>query len=494
MRPDPSALRARLRAIVGPANVLDSAQDMAAHLSDWRGRYHGEALAVVRPGDTAEVSAVVAACAAAGVAMVPQGGNTSLCGGATPLGDGRAVVVSLTRMKRIRALDAENDTLTVEAGCTLAQVQAAAAAADRLFPLALASEGSCMIGGNLSTNAGGVQVLRYGNTRDLVLGLEVVLADGRVWDGLRGLRKDNTGYDLKQLFIGAEGTLGIITAAVLKLFPAIRSRATAWAAVPDPQAAVRLLGRLRAECGDRVSAFEIVGRAALDLVLRHIPGARDPLADAAPWAVLVELGDPGLGAPLAEQLEAALATAADLGLVTDAAIAASGSQAQALWALRENISEAQRIEGVSIKHDVSVPVSRIPEFLECAGAALRQRWPDVRIVAFGHIGDGNLHYNLSKPEAGDNASFIASTPEVNRVVHDLVHTLGGSISAEHGLGQLKREEIARYKSPLELELMRSIKQALDPRALMNPGKVLPPACADPDEGLKGIPDNTITGP
>ena len=404
--------------------------------------------------------------------MVPQGGNTGLCGGATPLVDGAAVVISLARMNRIRALDADNDTLTVEAGCTLAAVQEAAAAVGRLFPLSLASEGSCLIGGNLSTNAGGVQVLRYGNTRELVLGLEVVLPDGRVWDGLRGLRKDNTGYDLKQLFIGAEGTLGIVTAAVLKLFPAIRSRATAWVAVPDPRAAVRLLGMLRAACGERVSAFEIVGRTALGLVLQHIPGARDPLAGAPAWSVLVELSDPDVDAPLDAQLQAVLGEACAQGLAADAAVAASAAQAQALWALREDISEAQRIEGVSIKHDVSVPVSRIPEFLERAGAALAARWPDVRVVAFGHIGDGNLHYNLSKPAADDNAAFIARTAEVNRIVHDLVCELGGSISAEHGLGQLKREEVLRYKPALEMELMRRVKQAFDPAGLMNPGKVL----------------------
>ncbi|HRO37351.1 FAD-binding oxidoreductase [Thauera sp.] len=465
-------LNARLRAIVGAAHVLEAEADMAPFLSDWRGRYHGRARAVVLPRDTAEVAAVVAACAQAGVAMVPQGGNTGLCGGATPLGDGAAVVISLARMNRVRAVDPDNDTLTVEAGCTLAAVQEAAQAAGRMFPLSLASEGSCRIGGNLSTNAGGVQVLRYGNTRDLVLGLEVVLPDGRVWDGLRGLRKDNTGYDLKQLFIGAEGTLGIVTAAVLKLFPAIRSRATAWVAVPDPRAAVRLLGMLRAACGDRVSAFEIVGRTALGLVLRHIPGARDPLAGAPAWTVLVELSDPAVDAPLDDQLQAVLGEAFAQGLAGDAALAASGAQAQALWALREDISEAQRIEGVSIKHDVSVPVSRIPDFLERAGEALAARWPDVRVVAFGHIGDGNLHYNLSKSVADDNAAFVARTPEVNRIVHDLVCELGGSISAEHGLGQLKREEVLRYKPALEMELMRRVKQAFDPAGLMNPGKVL----------------------
>ena len=465
-------LNARLRAIVGAANVLDGETDMAPFLSDWRGRYHGRARAVVRPRDTAEVAAVVAACAQAGVAMVPQGGNTGLCGGATPLADGAAVVINLARLDRVRALDPDNDTLTVEAGCTLAAVQEAAQAAGRLFPLSLASEGSCLIGGNLSTNAGGVQVLRYGNTRDLVLGLEVVLPDGRVWDGLRGLRKDNTGYDLKQLFIGAEGTLGIVTAAVLKLFPAIRTRATAWVAVADPRAAVRLLGLLRAACGDRVSAFEIVGRTALGLVLRHIPGARDPLAGAPAWTVLVELSDPAVDAPLEAQLEAVLGEAVAQGLASDAAVAASVAQARALWALREDISEAQRIEGVSIKHDVSVPVSRIPEFLERAGAALAARWPDIRVVAFGHIGDGNLHYNLSKAVADDNATFIARTAEVNGIVHDLVCELGGSISAEHGLGQLKREEVLRYKPALEMELMRRVKQAFDPAGLMNPGKVL----------------------
>ena len=465
-------LNARLRAIVGAANVLDGETDMAPFLSDWRGRYHGRARAVVRPRDTAEVAAVVAACAQAGVAMVPQGGNTGLCGGAPPRADGAAVVINLARLDRVRALDPDNDTLTVEAGCTLAAVQEAAQAAGRLFPLSLASEGSCLIGGNLSTNAGGVQVLRYGNTRDLVLGLEVVLPDGRVWDGLRGLRKDNTGYDLKQLFIGAEGTLGIVTAAVLKLFPAIRTRATAWVAVADPRAAVRLLGLLRAACGDRVSAFEIVGRTALGLVLRHIPGARDPLAGAPAWTVLVELSDPAVDAPLEAQLEAVLGEAVAQGLASDAAVAASVAQARALWALREDISEAQRIEGVSIKHDVSVPVSRIPEFLERAGAALAARWPDIRVVAFGHIGDGNLHYNLSKAVADDNATFIARTAEVNGIVHDLVCELGGSISAEHGLGQLKREEVLRYKPALEMELMRRVKQAFDPAGLMNPGKVL----------------------
>jgi len=458
--------------VVGAPQLLADADAMAPYLTDWRGRYSGSALAVVRPADTGEVAEIVRVCARAGVAMVPQGGNTGLCGGATPLQAGRSVVISLSRLNRVRAVDAANNTLVAEAGCTLVAVQEAAAAADRLFPLSLASEGSCEIGGNLSTNAGGVHVLRYGNMRELTLGLEVVLPDGRVWEGLRALRKDNTGYDLKQLFIGAEGTLGIITAAVLKLFPRPRARATAWVAVADPEAAVTLLGRLRMVCGDRVAAFEIIGRSALELVLKHIPGARAPLADEPEWAVLVELADTAEDAGLDALLEHELGAALEAGLALDAALAANLSQAQALWALRENISEAQRIEGVSIKHDISVPVSRIPEFLARAGALLRAAWPEVRVVAFGHIGDGNLHYNLSRPDAQDNARFIATTPEVNRVVHDLVHELGGSISAEHGLGQLKREEVTRYKPALELELMRAVKNSLDPRGLMNPGKVI----------------------
>ena len=467
-----------LCAVVDTHHVITAATDMAPYLSDWRGRYHGAARAVVRPASTQELAAVVRLCVATGVPIVPQGGNTGLCGGATPAEDGRAIVVSLERMNRIRAVDGDNNTITVEAGCTLAALQEAALAADRLFPLSLASEGSCRVGGNLSTNAGGVQVLRYGNMRELTLGLEVVLADGRIWDGLRGLRKDNTGYDLKQLFIGAEGTLGIITAAVLKLFPAIGQRGTAWLAVPDPAAAIRLLGLMRSLCGERITAFEIIGRAALDLVLQHIPGARAPLESDGDWSVLIELSDSSGAVDLAVELEAALGQALAQGLVDDAVIAHSLAQAQALWSLRENISEAQRLEGISVKHDIAVPVSRIPEFLERAQAMLLQAWPDIRIVAFGHIGDGNLHYNLSKPVELENKDFIARTPELNRKVHDLVAALGGSISAEHGLGQLKRDELVRYKSDVELDMMRAIKQALDPAGLMNPGKVLSAvACA-----------------
>jgi len=457
-----------LRAIVGATRVLTGAEEVAPFCTDWRGRYTGSASCVVLPGTTDEVAAVARTCAGASVAMVPQGGNTGLCGGATPAGG--EVVIVLTRLNRIRALDVANNSITVEAGCTLHAVQQAARDADRLFPLSLAAEGSATIGGNLATNAGGVQVLRYGNARELTLGLEVVLADGRIWNGLRGLRKDNTGYDLKHLFIGAEGTLGLITAATLKLFPRPRARATAWVAVPGPAAAVALLGRLRDAAGDNVTAFEIIGRPALDLVLKHIPGARDPLSGKPAWQVLVELS--GARADLAATLESALADAVADGLAADAVLAASEAQAAALWALRENISEAQKIEGVSIKHDIAVPVSRIAEFIARADAALAAAFPGVRIVCFGHIGDGNLHYNQSRAEAESNAEFIARTGAVNRVVHDLVHELGGSISAEHGLGQLKREEILRYKSGIEMDMMRAVKRALDPRGLMNPGKLL----------------------
>ncbi len=465
------SLEERLAGAVGPTHVLKRAE-MGPYLTDWRGRYSGVARCVVKPANAAEVAAVVSVCAEAGVPMVPQGGNTGLVGAGTPSAGGFEVLINLSRLNRIREIDLPNNTLTAEAGCVLQRVQEAAGAADRLFPLSLAAEGSCEIGGNLSTNAGGVAVLRYGNARELVLGVEVVLPDGRVWNGLRGLRKDNTGYDLKQLFIGAEGTLGIITAAVLKLFPKPRVSATAWAATRDPAAAVALLGKLQDACGERVTGFEIVGRPALDLVLKHIPGTRDPLTAPAPWCVLIELSDSLETLDLAEVLERVLEREVEAGRVLDAVLAQDLSQARALWQLRENISEAQRVEGVSIKHDISVPVSRIAEFIRRADAALLRAYPDVRIINFGHIGDGNLHYNLSKPEAAANAEFIARTPEVNRIVHDVVAELGGSISAEHGLGQLKRDEIRRYKSPVEMDLMRAVKRALDPQGLMNPGKLL----------------------
>ena len=460
-----------LQGLVGAGQVFTAPEDMAPYLTDWRRRYRGAACCVVRPGTTGEVAAVVKACVAAGAPVVPQGGNTGHVGGGIPDDSGRAVLISLSRLNRIRAIDPGNNTMTVEAGCILQTIQEAAAEAGRLFPLALAAEGSCEIGGNLSTNAGGVQVLRYGNARELALGLEVVLPDGRIWNGLRGLRKDNTGYDLKQLFIGAEGTLGIITAAVLKLFPQPKSSATAWLAIDSPQHAVGLLHAMQAEFGTQLTACELVSDVSLGMVLKHIAGAQAPL-EPSPWYLLVELSGPQEESVLREGLEAFLASAFETEMLTNAVLASSGEQARRLWALREDISEAQKVEGFSIKHDISVPVSRIPEFLVRADAALQAAYPGIRIVAFGHVGDGNLHYNQSKPESGENAEFIAAQAEVNRLVHDIVNDLGGSISAEHGIGQLKRDELRRYKSDVELEMMRAIKAAFDPKGLMNPGKVI----------------------
>ena len=406
---------------------------------------------------------MVALCAREQVAVVPQGGNTGLVGGSVPTGARRELVLSLSRMNRIRAIDALNDTATVEAGCVLAAVQQAAAAAGRLFALSLAAEGSCQIGGNLSTNAGGVNVLRYGTAREQVLGLEVVLPDGRVWDGLRALRKDNTGYDLKQLFLGAEGTLGIITAAVLRLFPRPTASATAWIALDSPKAAVELLGELRARLGDRISAFELLSRPCLEAVMAHARATQDPLAAAYPWYVLAELADNGPPAALRERVEAALADCAERGPLRDAALAHTGEQSRALWRIRESIPEAQF---ANVKHDVSVPVSRIPDFVERAGRALEAVFPAIPVFCFGHVGDGNLHYNVG------TQALMARRAQVSRIVYDVVAELGGSISAEHGLGQLKREEIRRHKDPLELEMMRALKRTLDPAGLMNPGKLL----------------------
>jgi FAD/FMN-containing dehydrogenase len=417
----------------------------------------------VRPGTTAEVAAVVRLCAREGVAVVPQGGNTGLCGGSVPTGQRREVVLSLSRLRRIRELDALNDTITVEAGCILADVQRAAVEAGRLFPVSLAAEGSCQIGGNLSTNAGGVNVLRYGSARDQVLGVEVVLPDGRVWNGLRGLRKDNTGYDLKQLFLGAEGTLGVITAAVLRLHPKPSATVTAWLAIEQPRVAVGLLGALHELLGDRLSAFELISQSCLEAVLAHAPGARAPLPQSHPWYVLVEIADSGAQALLAERVERALAECAERGAVIDAVLAQSGEQSQALWRIRETIPEAQF---TNVKHDVAVPVSRTPELIERVTARLRERFPQAEVYAFGHVGDGNIHYNVGPP------ALVAERAAVNRIVYGVVAELGGSISAEHGLGQLKREEIRGHKDALELELMLRVKQALDPQGLMNPGKVL----------------------
>ena len=466
-----ATLRARLDAAVGSAQVLTSGADIAPFLTDWRGRFHGTAQAVVRPGSTNEVADVVRACAEAGVAIVAQGGNTGQCGGATPESGSDAVVISLARMNRIRAVDADNATLTAEAGATLVAVQDAATEAGLMFPLSLAAEGSCTIGGNLSTNAGGTAVLRFGNARELTLGIEVVLADGRIWDGLRGLRKDNTGYDLKHLFIGAEGTLGIVTAAVLKLFPAPRTRATAFAALADVPAAIDLLRAMKQALGDRLVGFELISQPSLALTRRYFPALPDPLPGH-PWYVLIQGDDSAADSPLTSELERALGDQVEAGTVLDVAIAQSGEQIKTLWALRENIAEAQKRDGPNIKHDISLPVSAIPHFLDEAGNALAKTLPGVRFVIFGHLGDGNLHYNLAAPPSVAPETFLSSTPVANRIVHDLVAAYHGSISAEHGIGQQKRDELVRYKSAVELDLMRALKATLDPAALLNPGKIL----------------------
>jgi FAD/FMN-containing dehydrogenase len=466
-----ATLRARLEAAVGSAQVLTAPADIAPYLTDWRGRYHGNAQAVVRPGSTNEVAEVVRACADARVRIVAQGGNTGQVGGATPEPGSDAVVISLARMNRIRAIDADNATLTAEAGATLVAVQEAAADAGLMFPLSLAAEGSCTIGGNLSTNAGGTAVLRFGNARELTLGIEVVLADGRIWDGLRSLRKDNTGYDLKQLFIGAEGTLGIVTAAVLKLFPAPRTRATAFAALADVPSAIELLRSMKQSLGDRLVGFELISEPSLALTRHHFPALPDPLPGY-PWYVLVQAEDSATDSPLAAELERALGEALERETVRDVAVAQSGEQAHTLWALRENIAEAQKRDGPNIKHDISLPVSAIPRFLDEAGNALTRTLPGLRFIIFGHLGDGNLHYNLAAPAGVEPETFLSSTPVANRIVHDLVAAHHGSISAEHGIGQQKRDELIRYKSAVEIDLMRALKGTLDPGALLNPGKVL----------------------
>ncbi|MFE6506181.1 FAD-binding oxidoreductase [Nocardioides sp. NPDC057767] len=458
-----------LRAALGESAVLTDPADMAAYVTDWTGRFTGTALAVVRPASTAEVATAVRLCAAAGVGVVPQGGNTGLVGGGVPDSGGDQIVVSLGRMRRVREVDPVADTLVVEAGAPLATVQEAAAAAGRLFPLSLGSEGSCTIGGTIATNAGGTAVLRYGMMRELVLGLEVVLPDGRVWDGLRPLRKDNTGYDLKQLFIGSEGTLGVVTAAVLRLLPATPHRATAFVALESVEAATALLPLLREHGGGQLTTWELLGRQAVDLVLAHLPGARDPFGTRHEWYGLVELS--GTSADVDERLEPALGAAAEQGLLVDAVVAGSPAQRASLWALREGVSEAQKSEGATLKHDVTLPITALSRFVDEVGPALQAELPGLRLVTYGHIGDGNLHYNISAP-VGDDAALRREAPGLTRIVYDAVTALGGSISAEHGIGTLKRDAAAAYKTGVELDLLRAVKQAIDPDGVMNPRKVL----------------------
>ncbi|CAN5261732.1 FAD-binding oxidoreductase [soil metagenome] len=470
---DRAAVLARFREAIGAAQVIDDAAGMAGYLTDWRRRYTGLALAVLRPGNTGEVAALVRICAEHRIAIVPQGGNTSLVGGAVPDTSGRSVVITLNRMQAVRAVDLFNNTMTVEAGCILQNLQQAARASDRLFPLSLAAEGSCTIGGNLGTNAGGTQVLRYGNARELCLGLEVVTPSGDVWDGLSGLRKDNTGYDLRDLFIGAEGTLGIITAACVKVHPLPRSQTTALCALSTIDQALGLLELAQVHCGPNLTAFELMSEMSIGLVEKHFEGQRLPFAARHAQYALLEISDHESEAHTAALFESLMTEAFERELIDDAVIAQSITQSRALWQLREHISEAQAHEGKNIKHDISVPISQIGRFVHETDALLQQHSPGLRMVTFGHLGDGNLHYNVSPPLLADGsvepeAQFLQRQDGVYELVHDQVARFGGSISAEHGIGQLKFHELERYKSPVALALMRSIKHALDPLGIMNP--------------------------
>jgi FAD/FMN-containing dehydrogenase len=462
----------RFAAIVGHRNALTEAADTAPYLVEWRGLYHGRTPVVLRPGSTAEVAAILALANETRTPVVVQGGNTGLVGGQVPDESGREVVLSLARLDRVREVDPAGGTMTVEAGVILEHVHAAADGVDRMFPLTLGAQGSCQIGGNLSTNAGGTAVLAYGNARDLVLGLEVVLPTGEVWNGLRKLRKDNTGYDLKQLFIGAEGTLGVITAAVLKLLPKPVAREVAFVGVETPEAALELFNRLRGAAGAALTGFELMARSALDFTFRHLPGARDPLSAPPPWTVLAEVSTGSKAADVRAIIEEVLSAAYEDGVVVDAAFAESLAQAEAFWQLRHGMAEVQAHEGGSIKHDVSVPVAAVPEFLARATAAVEALVPGCRPAPFGHMGDGNIHFNVSQPVGADKHAFLAGWDEMNAVVHGIVADLGGSISAEHGIGRLKQHLLPGVKSPLELDMMRRVKAAFDPNFILNPGRVL----------------------
>ena len=468
----PDDLLEQLRQIVGTSNVLTEG-DLTAYELDWRRRERGKSLAVVRPASTEEVAAVVKACAAALVSIVPQGGNTGMVVGSTPDASGKQVVLSMQRMNRVRKLDAGNLTITVDAGCVLQTIQEACEQDGFLFPLSLASEGSCTIGGNLGTNAGGTQVVRFGNTRDLCLGLEVVTPQGEIWHGLTGLRKDNTGYDLRHLFIGSEGTLGIITAATMKLYPMPVSQLTAFAAVPSMEAAVELLGLAHRYLSSGLTGFEVMGQFSLSLVAKHYPQQRVPFWQDSPWCIVLENSDNESEAHARTCLERLLEAAMEQGCVSDAVVAESMAQAKALWHIRESIPLAQAEEGLNIKHDISIGVSRIPEFVRVADAALLKAFPGARLVCYGHLGDGNLHYNVQAPDTDDAARFLnEEEAAINAVVFDYVDQFNGSISAEHGIGSLKVEKLEHHKSPVALGVMRAIKQALDPHNLMNPGRVI----------------------
>lgn len=457
-----------LKNIVGPRGWTTDPVDLVPHLSERRRALTGKTAIMLSPDSTEQVSAIVAACAAAGLGVVPQGGNTGLCGGAIPDQSGDQVLLSLSRLNRIRAIEPDNFSITVEAGCTLATVQQAASDAGRLFPLSLASEGSCQIGGNLATDAGGINVLRYGTARQQVLGLEVVLADGRIWNGLRALRKDTGGYNLKQVFIGSEGTLGIITAATLRLYAAHADSSTALVALASSTDAVKLLSAVQSACGDQVVAFELMAATAFDFAVRYLGNPVRPFSEPHPWYALIDVATSGGNSSLL----AALNEQSAAGLLQDAVVAKSGAEAQGLWRFRHAISDAQRAEGVSIKHDISVPIGQIDEFMQRAQKAVHERLPGVRIVAFGHLGDGNLHYNLSQPPDMDGEAFRAEAGAASAAIYDLVAELGGSFSAEHGVGVLKKPLLQQYRSSVELELMRKLKQALDPANTLNPGKVM----------------------